>query len=37
MALVNEHYCDLKETYLFTEIAKRVAAYTQAHPEKKSY
>ena len=34
MAFVNQNYCNLKETYLFTEIGKRVAAYTKAHPEK---
>lgn len=29
---INRHYQDLKENYLFSEIAKRVSAYTVAHP-----
>ena len=33
MAFVNENYCDLKESYLFAEIAHRVADYAAAHPE----
>ena len=35
MAYANGFYCNLKETYLFTEIAHRVNDYTAAHPEKK--
>ena len=35
MAYANGNYCNLQETYLFTEIANRVNAYTAAHPEKK--
>ncbi|MDD3252375.1 MAG: LL-diaminopimelate aminotransferase [Lachnospiraceae bacterium] len=35
MPKLNEHYQDLKESYLFAEIAHRVAAYTQAHPDQK--
>ncbi|MCD8082008.1 MAG: LL-diaminopimelate aminotransferase [Clostridiales bacterium] len=35
MPKLNEHYQDLKESYLFTEIAHRVAAYTAANPDKK--
>ncbi len=33
MLQINEHYNQLKESYLFSEIAHRVAAYTAAHPE----
>lgn len=33
MAFVNENYLKLPGSYLFSEIAKRVAAYTQTHPE----
>lgn len=35
MPKLNEHYQNLKESYLFAEIAHRVAAYTQAHPDHK--
>lgn len=35
MALMNEHFLELKKNYLFVEIAKRVKAYTLANPEKK--
>ena len=35
MPKLNEHYKDLKESYLFAEIAHRVAAYETAHPDKK--
>lgn len=35
MARINEHFLDLKESYLFSDIAKKVAAYTAEHPEKK--
>ena len=35
MAKLNENYLNLKESYLFSEIAHRVAAYTQANPDKK--
>ena len=35
MPKLNEHYQDLKESYLFAEIAHRVAAYEAAHPDKK--
>lgn len=34
MPKLNEHYQSLKESYLFAEIAHRVAAYTQANPDK---
>ena len=32
---INENYSRLKESYLFSEIAKRVKAYSQSHPEAK--
>ena len=35
MPKLNEHYQNLKESYLFSEIAHRVAAYSQAHPDQK--
>lgn len=35
MPKLNENYQNLKESYLFVEIAHRVAAYTAAHPDKK--
>jgi LL-diaminopimelate aminotransferase len=34
MIRINENYTKLKASYLFSDIAKRVAAYSQAHPEK---
>lgn len=34
MPKLNENYQNLKESYLFTEIAHRVAGYTAAHPDK---
>ena len=30
---VNENYRKLEQSYLFSEIAARVAAYTAEHPE----
>ena len=30
---INTHYLDLEESYLFSEIAHRVARYTEQHPE----
>lgn len=33
MVLINENYNKLEETYLFTRIAKKRAAYAEAHPE----
>ncbi|MGN0940382.1 MAG: LL-diaminopimelate aminotransferase [Selenomonadaceae bacterium] len=33
MAYVNENYLKLPGSYLFAEIARRVAAYKEAHPE----
>ena len=35
MANLNEHYRDLKDSYLFSEIAKRVDTFAKARPEKK--
>ena len=35
MALVNGNYCNLKETYLFAEIARKVNAFVAANPDKK--
>ena len=35
MAFVNENYCNLKDSYLFSQIAQKVNAYVAAHPEKK--
>ena len=34
MIRLNEHYAKLKASYLFADIARRVAAYTQANPTK---
>lgn len=33
MIRINEHYLKLKASYLFSDIAKRVAAYQQHHPD----
>ncbi len=33
MAVINENFFALKKNYLFIEIAKRVKAYTEAHPD----
>ena len=35
MALVNKNYCNLKESYLFADIARRVAAFQKENPDKK--
>lgn len=35
MPKLNENYLNLKESYLFSEIAHRVNAYSQKHPEQK--
>ncbi len=35
MVKMNENYSSLKENYLFSEIATRVKAYSEAHPDKK--
>lgn len=34
MPRLNEHYLNLKESYLFSEIAHRTAAYAEKYPEK---
>lgn len=34
MIRINEHYLKLKASYLFSDIARRVTAYTAAHPDK---
>ena len=35
MVKLNENYLNLKESYLFSDIAKRVAKFTQENPDKK--
>jgi LL-diaminopimelate aminotransferase len=35
MVKLNSNYLNLKETYLFAEIGKRVAAYKEANPDKR--
>jgi len=35
MATINDNFLRIKESYLFSDIAKRVSAYTAAHPDKK--
>ena len=32
---INEHFGDIKESYLFSDIAQRVKAYSAAHPDQK--
>ena len=32
MARVNDHYLELKSSYLFSDIAKRIQAFAAAHP-----
>ena len=34
MFQINENFVKLPQSYLFSDIAKRVAAYTQANPDK---
>ncbi len=34
MAYINENFLSLKENYLFIDIAKKLAAYREAHPDK---
>ncbi len=34
MALINENFSNLKENYLFIDIAKKIKAYRQANPDK---
>ena len=33
MARFNEHFSELKESYLFSEVAKRVSAFQEKHPD----
>ena len=35
MPKLNENYLNLKQSYLFSEIAHRVAAYQEKNPDKK--
>ena len=35
MAKINENFLHIKESYLFSDIAKRVSAYTSANPDRK--
>lgn len=35
MAYINDNYMKLKQSYLFSEIAHRVATFTEAHPDQK--
>ena len=35
MPKLNENYLNINQSYLFSEVAKRTAAYTAAHPDKK--
>ena len=35
MARINDHYLKLRSSYLFTEIAKRVKTFQEAHPDAK--
>lgn len=35
MATINENYLKLKAGYLFPEIARRVAAFTEANPRRR--
>ena len=35
MPKLNENYLNLKESYLFSEIAHRVSKYSAEHPDKK--
>lgn len=34
MVTLNEHYLELKQSYLFSEVARRASAFMAAHPEK---
>ncbi|MCD8199137.1 MAG: LL-diaminopimelate aminotransferase, partial [Phascolarctobacterium sp.] len=35
MALVNGNYCNLKESYLFADIAHKVSDFAAKHPDRK--
>lgn len=32
---INQHYAELKESYLFSEVGRKAAAYAAAHPDQK--
>ena len=36
MPKLNENYLNVQDSYLFAEIARRVKAYEEAHPDKAS-
>ena len=36
MIKINENYLKLQASYLFSDIAKRVAAYQKAHPDREA-
>jgi len=36
MIRINENYSKLQASYLFSDIAKRVAAYQKAHPDREA-
>ena len=31
---INENYCNIQDSYLFSTVGKKVAAYSAAHPDK---
>ena len=33
MVKINQNYANIKETYLFSETAKRIAAFSEEHPD----
>ena len=33
MFRINDNFCKLAESYLFSEVARRINAYKEAHPE----
>ena len=35
MSYINENFLELQDSYLFSTIAKKVAKYTEEHPDKK--
>ncbi|PHV70591.1 LL-diaminopimelate aminotransferase [Sporanaerobium hydrogeniformans] len=35
MAFINDHYLELKDSYLFSTIAKKINEFTSTHPDKK--
>ena len=34
MVKINEHFLTMKKNYLFIDIAKKIKAYSAAHPDK---